>query len=361
MSFTFEFSILPKVNHAIIEIERVRGFLDAVKAKKNRLLDMQNEVLIFESHYSTHIEGTELTLDESKDILEDIPVKDVNSEDKQELLNYREALILLRKHINTDAPITEQLIRELHRISVKDVRNNQAEPGNYRKVQNYVVNLKTREIIYTPPPSSEVPQLMKEFVMWLNKKREFLSPVFIAGIAQIQLVNIHPFIDGNGRTARLLVTLILYKKGYDFKQLFSISEYYDKDRPAYYEAIRSVGQNDMDLTLWLEYFAKGLQFQISKIREKAENIIQLELLIEQLNSCKLNDCQEKIIGYIFLKGSIDNEKCQKLCCLTKTNSTRNLTYLVKENLIKTKDHENISSYLFSNLVIEIIKNIKKHR
>src|SRR4030043_104168 len=154
MSFAFEFSILPKVNHAIIEIERVRGFLDAIKSEENWLLEMQNEVLILESHYSTHIEGTALTLDESRDILEDIPVKGVNSEDKQELLNYRKALDFVSGHLNKNTPITEQLIKGLHKITVKDVRSNQADPGNYRKVQNHVVNLKTQEIIYTPPPSS---------------------------------------------------------------------------------------------------------------------------------------------------------------------------------------------------------------
>jgi Fic family protein len=361
MSFAFEFSILPKVNQAIIEIERVRGFLDAIKSEENWLLEMQNEVLILESHYSTHIEGTALTLDESRDILEGIPVKGANSEDKQELLNYRKALDFVSEHLNKNTPITEQLIKGLHRITVKDVRSNQADPGNYRKVQNHVVDLNTQKIIYTPPPPSEVPRLMKEFVAWLNKKKEFLSPIFIAGIAQIQLVNIHPFVDGNGRTARLLASLILYTKGYDFKRLFSISEYYDKNRPSYYEAIRSVSQNDMDLTWWLEYFVKGLQLQISKIREKAEDIIQLELLIKQLNLCELNDCQEKIIGYIFFKGNIDSEKCQKLCRLTKTTSTRNLTSLAKKDLIEKEDDKNIPCYIFSNLVLGMIKNIKKNR
>ncbi len=357
MSFSFEFDILPKVNQSIIEIERVRGFLDAIKSKGSWLVDLQNEILILESHGSTHIEGSKLTLEESRDILENVPVQGADPEDKQELLNYRRALEFVYAQANKNLPITEQLIKELHRMTVKDVRDNQPEPGNYRKVQNYVVDLKTQEIIYTPPPPSEVQKLMKEFVIWLNTKKSFLSPIFIAGIAQIQLVNIHPFVDGNGRAARLLATLILYEKGYDFKKLFSISEYYDKNRPAYYEAIRSVSQRNMDLTLWLEYFVKGLQFQISQIREKAEDIIQLELLIGQLKPCKLNDCQEKIIGYIFFKGNIDNEKCQQVCRLTKKSSGNNLASLVKKNLIQ----KNESRYVFSDLVLEMIENIKKHR
>jgi len=357
MSFSFEFDILPKVNQSIIEIERVRGFLDAIKSKGSWLVDLQNEILILESHCSTHIEGSELTLDQSRNILEDVPVKDVSPEDKRELLNYKEALEVVYEQARENTPITEKLIKELHDITVRTVRNNQGGPGNYRKVQNFVVDLNTQEIIYTPPPSSEVPRMMREFTAWLNTKKSFLSPVFIAGIAQIQLVNIHPFVDGNGRVARLLATLILYEKGYDFKKLFSISEYYDKNRPAYYGAIRSVSQHNMDLTWWLEYFVKGLQFQISKIREKAEDIIQLELLIGQLKLFKLNDCQEKIIGYIFFKGEIDNEKCQKICRMTKQSTGSNLVSLVKKNLIK-KDG---AHYIFSDFILEMITSIKNHR
>ncbi|MDD5455342.1 MAG: hypothetical protein PHW62_07620, partial [Candidatus Ratteibacteria bacterium] len=130
---------------------------------------------------------------------------------------------------------------------------------------------------------------------------------------------------------------------------------------AYYEAIRSVSQNDMDLTSWLEYFVEGLQLQISKIREKAEDIILLELLIKQLGLCELSDCQEQIIGYIFFKGGIDNEKCQKLCRLTKTLSARSLASMVKKNLIQKRDDKNVTSYVFSDLVLGMIKDIKKHR
>ncbi len=361
MSFSFEFTLLPKINQSIIEIERVRGFLDAIKSKATWLSDMQNEVLTIESHYSTHIEGTALTLNQSREILEGKPVKGIRLEDKQELLNYRKALDFIGEYLNKDIPITDRLIRELHRITVKDVRGNQADPGNYRKIQNYVINQKTQKIIYTPPPASKVPALMKELVTWLNKEKEFLSPILTAGIAQIQLVNIHPFIDGNGRAARLLANLILYKKGYDFKQLFTISEYYDKDRTAYYRAIQSVPLTNMDLTSWLEYFVEGLQMQVSKIREKAEYIIQSELLIEQLKSFKLNDRQETIIGHLLLKGNIDNEECQKICCSTKSIANRDLTHLVEEKFLEKQESPKNILYILSPIMLEKIKDIKRQR
>lgn len=94
-------------------------------------------------------------------------------------------------------------------------------------------------------------------------------PVLIAGIAQFQLVHIHPFLDGNGRSARLLSTLYLYKTGYDFKRLFTISEYYDRDRSNYYKAIQAVREKDMNMTSWLEYFVNGLALSCRKFRTVA--------------------------------------------------------------------------------------------
>ena len=129
-----------------------------------------------------------------------------------------------------------------------------------------MVNSLTGTIIYTPPPPSQVPHLMTEFVEWLNTESE-ISPVLIAGISQYQFVHIHPFLDGNGRTARVLCSLILYLNGYDFKRLFSISEYYDRDRPKYYDTIQSVRENDMDMTTWLEYFSKGLSTLLVGVNE----------------------------------------------------------------------------------------------
>ena len=163
MSFNPKFTITSKINNALVEIERVRGFLDAVKLKDEWFVDMQREALILESHYSTHIEGTALSLEQAKSILEGRPVKGVNIDDKKELLNYKKAMDFISKYLGGEDPITEGLIRELHKILVKGVRGEKADPGNYRKVQNYVVNSRTKEVIYTPPPAHDVPAF-KRFI-----------------------------------------------------------------------------------------------------------------------------------------------------------------------------------------------------
>jgi len=347
-----KFTITLKTNKALVEIERVRGFLDAVKLKEHWIADMQKKALILESHHSTHIEGTALSLEQAKSILEGKKLKGINRDDEKELLNYKKAMDFVSKYLGNDTPVTEGLIRELHKITVKGVRGGQADPGNYRKIQNYVVNSRTREVIYTPPPPLDVPHLMKEFVDWVNKTED-VSPILVAGITQFQFVHIHPFVDGNGRTARLLSTLILYKTGYDFKRLFTISEYYDKDRPGYYQAIQSVRKNNMDMTVWLEYFVEGLRLQMSEIKEKGKKIVGSEKIIKTLQSYELNSRQEKIIRYLVINERINNEQCQKLCGSIRRTATRDLSSLVQKSLLVMKGELKGAYYVLSPTVLKI--------
>jgi Fic family protein len=124
---------------------------------------------------------------------------------------------------------------------VEGVRGGEAQPGAYRTVQNYIADSRTREVVYTPPPPGDVPALMRMLVAWLGAETG-IHLVLVAGIAQFQLVHVHPFVDGNGRTSRLLSTLCLYRAGYDFKRLFTLSDYYDRDRSRFYKEVKTRGE-----------------------------------------------------------------------------------------------------------------------
>jgi len=333
MTFNPKFTITPKINKGLVEIERVRGFLDAVKLKDDWIADMQKKALILESHHSTHIEGTALSLEQAKNILEGKKVKGVNRNDEKELLNYKKAMDFISKYLGKGDPVSEGIIRELHKILVKRVRGERADPGNYRKIQNYVVNSRTHEVVYAPPAPLEVPHLMREFMEWINKADD-VSPVLVAGIAQFQFVHIHPFIDGNGRTARLLSTLILYKTGYDFKRLFTISEYYDKNRPAYYQAIQSVRNNSMDMTAWLEYFVDGLCSQMAEIQAKGERLIKQDSQLQKIKRIGLNKRQEKAVKHLIIKGTLSVNGYQSVASCIRRTAQRDLEELVEKRVVK---------------------------
>jgi Fic family protein len=340
-AFNPKFTITNTMTAAITQIERARGFLEAARLSDDWVQDMGNQALIKEAHHTTHIEGTRLTLDQAERLWKGEAVPEADPDDARELLNYRSAFEFVSECLDSGDPITEGLIREIHRKLVEDVRGGSAAPGDYRRIQNYVANAATGEVIFTPPSAVEVPIMMSEMVKWLNSGLE-IHPVLISGIAQFQLVHIHPFLDGNGRTSRLLSTLCLYKAGYDFKRLFTISEYYDRDRPTFYKSIQSVRENGMDMTGWLDYFITGLQTQMVEIKERGEQVIRRDVLVQKHS---LNERQAKALDLLMKKGAIHISEVEEICSgVTRRTLQRDLNNLIELHLVRLKGSARQSNY-----------------
>ena len=249
-------------------------------------------------------------------------------------LRVRSRLRLLRLFSNLRRSfVRRKFIREIHKRLVQGVRGGAAAPGEYRRVQNYVVNSATGETVYTPPPAHDVPILMAELVAWLNEDHD-LHPVLMSGVAQYQLVHIHPFLDGNGRASRLLSTLCLYRAGYDIKRLFTTSEYYDRDRPAFYRALQGVREHRMDMTGWLEYFTQGLAAQLTEVKERGERVIRRDVLARDHG---LSDRQSKALGHILQKGSLTIQEYEELLPgASRRSLQRDLRALVEKGLLAEK-------------------------
>lgn len=302
------FTITNRITAGLTRIERARGFLEAATLSDAWVREMGRRALILEAHHTTHIEGTHLTLEQAVRLLEGKLVPEADPDDVRELLNYRKAFEFVSEYLEDGGPITEGLVREIHKRLVEGVRGGAAAQGEYRKIQNYVVNSVTGETVYTPPPAHDVPMMMAELVEWLSREQQ-LHPVLVSGIGQFQLVHIHPFLDGNGRVSRLLSTLCLYRAGYDFKRLFTISAYYDRDRPAFYRAIQSVRESGMDMTGWLEYFVEGLTTQLAEVRERGAQAIRRDVLIKEHG---LSERQAKALGHILEHGSLTIQDFERL-------------------------------------------------
>ena len=321
------FTITHAMTQGLARIERARGFLEAAQLSENWVRQMSERALLLEAHHTMHIEGTRLTLDQSEQLLAGLPVPEADIDDVRELLNYRDAFSLVSDYLDSGAPITEGLIREIHKRLVQGVRGDRAQPGQYRLAQNYVANSLTREIIYTPPPPGDVPDLMRDLVSWLNEPGN-VHPVLVSGVAQFQLVHIHPFLDGNGRTSRLLSTLCLYRSGYDFKRLFTISEYYDRNRSAFYRALQTVREQEMDLTGWLEYFVEGLETQLEEVKERGKQAIQLDILATER---RLNLRQVDALRHLLLQESMNIQDFERI---QPSVARRTLQRDLKDLLIK---------------------------
>ncbi len=331
------FTITNRITTGLTRIERARGFLEAAALSEAWVREMGRRALILEAHHTTHIEGTRLTLEQAERLLQGNPVPEADPDDVRELLNYRKAFDFVSEHLETGGPITEGLIREIHKRLVEGVRGGAAAPGEYRRVQNYVINSVTGETVYTPPPAHDVPIMMAQLVDWLNHEQD-VHPVLVSGISQFQLVHIHPFLDGNGRTSRLLSTLCLYRTGYDFKRLFTISEYYDRDRSAFYRAIQSVREVGMDMTGWLEYFLEGLTTQFAEVRDRGEQAIRRDVLVKEH---RLSDRQAKALGHILQHGSLTIQDFEDLCPdVNRRSLQRDLKVMVDAGLLVSEGATN---------------------
>lgn len=185
---------------------------------------------------------------------------------------------------------------------------------------------------------------MQELVAWLNTPSE-IHPVLISGIAQFQLVHIHPFVDGNGRTSRLLSTLCLYRAGYDFKRLFTISEYYDRDRTAFYTALQGVREADMDLTGWLDYFMSGLAVQLEEVKERGRLAIQADVLTQTRH---LNPRQALALRHLFAEGELSIQEYQALLPdVNRRTLQRDLKDLVDKQILMSTGATNQAIYRLS--------------
>ena len=321
MGLNPKYVITGAVVNNIAEIERMKGLMQGISISEKNLLKLQSLNADMESHYSTHIEGTTLTLKQSRDILSGKKLKGLDKNDLLELRNYKKALDSVSSEKKT--AISEALLKKTHDTLVKGVRGDMASPGKYRKIQNYVVNAATGDVVHTPPSPDAVPAMMKELVRWINSANK-INPVIVSAVAQFQLVHIHPFRDGNGRLARILSMMVLFSRGYDFKKLFRLSEYYDKDRQAYYDAIQSARESGMNLTGWLEYYTSGLK----------EQLLDAGRVIVKGSEKGSEKSSEKIIAFLLKKPGISAVVMAESLGLSSRAVEKHLSNLKKQGEIK---------------------------
>lgn len=305
----------------------------------------KNDAIVRAVYHGTHLEGNLLNKDDARDILLGKNIVG-RPRDVQEIINYRKVIEFIDEEASKKIDkITEQLIQKLHRIIVDKILPPE-EAGIYRTKQVIIRNSQTGEVTFRPPPAIEVPFLMREFIYWLNKADDEIHPVLKAGIAHHELVRIHPFIDGNGRVARVLATLILFLGGYDIRRFFSLEEYYDKDAASYYQNLQKASQGD--LTSWLEYFTFGAAVEFERIKEKVLKLSKDVKMKEKIGGQQifLTERQIKIIEYIQEVGYLQNQAFKQIFPdISEDTVLRDLKFLIDKGLIKKIGKTKMARYV----------------
>lgn len=197
--------------------------------------------------------------------------------DESEVKGYYAALQKVEQTAAAGHPITERMIQTLHALVMAGGKI-KVKPTPYRDSQNVIRDSRTKAIVYMPPEAKDVSHLMRGMVHWIQETEGVPCPI-IAAISHYQFATIHPYYDGNGRTARLLTTLVLHLGGYDLKGLYSLEEYYACNLGAYYQAI-SIGKShnyymgtaEVDITKWVEYFIEGMAISFENVLKRMADV-----------------------------------------------------------------------------------------
>lgn len=348
--FKPQYKFTNKIVNMLTAIAETKAAIERAKLLPRQELRLRRQALIRMTHSSTHIEGNILNLRQVEAVVRHQKV-DAPTRDIYEVENYLKALRYIDQIVKKKQKITERVILKIHKLVTNRTLSDE-QSGHYRKGSVYVVRrqwARMDETIYTGPDAKKVPKLIKELTNWIREsEKQDIHPVIVAGTVHQEIAAIHPFADGNGRTARALATLILYQRGYDFRKLFALEDYYNKDRPKYYKAInigKTYEERKKDSTSWLEYFVKGFKQEIDNVKANVRTLSLKKIDKDIESQIYLDPDQLKIIDFLDQVGKITVSEVVNTLECPKRTAQLHLQKLKKLKMIKQVGKGPSSAYI----------------
>ncbi len=309
------------------KIGEIIGELNSKVISPTVLVNMERDARDLSSHSSTQIEGNPLPLTDVKRIIKSQPEHIRDTE--REVLNYNKALLLL------DAQIKEARITKLSNSFICKIQSivtdgliSTSYIGKYRTESVFVNDPIKRETVYLPPDADDVETLMSDLIDFINIKEGEIDPLILAGLFHKQTVVIHPFIDGNGRTTRLITKTLLAKLGINTFPLFSFENYYNHNVTKYFQQVGVYGNyydisESIDYTNWLEYFTTGIIDELSRVKSQFPHYQE-----------RLEPHHNQIIEYIKEHGSITAREYANITDRAKSTRIQDFNKLIDLKLIQ---------------------------
>src|SRR3989339_1216343 len=301
-----------KINTLLAEANRKVGGLDAFSLHvpdTDIFIEMH---VIKEATKSSKIEGTQTQIEEA--IKKESEIDPERRNDWQEVRNYIDAMNTSINKLKT-LPVSTRLLKEAHKILMRGVRGEHRHPGEFRTSQNWIGGATINDAVYVPPVHTEVNELMGDLENFLHNEQVDVPVLVRAAIAHYQFETIHPFLDGNGRIGRLIITLQLVDLGIIKKPTLYISDFFERNRTKYYDALSMVRQSG-DIEHWIRFFLTGVGQTAKKGKETFEKIIALrkryENTIESGMGIKRQKVGKELLMQLFSKPGVTVKDIKEL-------------------------------------------------
>lgn len=310
-----------------------------------------------EALLSSQIEGTQVSLEGVLEFESDLkPKEDIN--EIKEVVNYIKALNYGIERLN-DLPICLRLIKEIHRVLLEETRGANRNPGEFRIRQNYIAppGATINEAIFVPPPPNMVITVMEELEKFFYSNS--IPPLVKIALIHAQFETIHPFLDGNGRIGRLLITFYLFWKKILSKPLLYLSYYLKKNRAEYYDLLMKV-RMDGDWESWIKFFLKG----VSETSEGAANTVREIIKLKEDLRTKLYEKAAsvsaiKLLDILFDKPMISIKEVSERLNISKVAANSLIKLFVGLDILReVTGKERYKRYIFSNFVEIIAEGTK---
>lgn len=329
MPWTPRYTITNRLLLTIRQIGEAMGEVRKSGMTPTDLAKLEYQARELSSYASTSIEGNPLPLTDVKRILKKAPIHVRDTE--REVLNYNRALQHIHRQVHGNTfTLSRSSVNAVHRLVVGGLMERPSDIGAYRKAPVVIRDPRVPDsIVFMPPNAEDVAGLCRTLYAFVHANLDTIDPIILAGLFHRQFVIIHPFMDGNGRTTRLLTTAVLGMTGLDVFQIFSFENYYNRNVTRYFREVGLRGDyyelaDTVDFTSWLEYFAEGILDELTRVRKS---------LVSASPPPRLGPHHHLILDYLRTHGSISQKQYGGLTARSLAARKQDFKHLVESGLI----------------------------